>query len=74
MKVVIDRKNCVSCGSCWEVCPDFFEENTNDSFSQIIEKFRLDGNGAEGTPPEDKEACAVDAADLCPASVISVEQ
>ncbi len=51
MKVIIDRLNCVSCGTCWELCPDFFEENPDDSFSQVIERFRIEGNNAEGIPP-----------------------
>jgi ferredoxin len=71
MKVVIDRSNCVSCGTCWETCPQFFEQNPDDSFSQVIGKFRLGENPAEGTPPQDMEACAADAAGLCPASVIT---
>jgi ferredoxin len=74
MKVIIDRSNCVSCGTCWDTCPEFFEQNPDDSFSQIIEKFRLGGNYAEGTPPQNMEACAVDAADGCPASVITIKK
>ena len=73
MKVSIDRSNCVSCGSCWDTCPDFFEQNPDDSFSQVIEKFRFNGNMAEGQPPQDLEDCARDAADLCPVQIISVE-
>ncbi len=74
MKVIIDRSNCVSCGTCWETCPEFFEQNPDDSFSQIIEKFRHEGDIAEGIPPEDMEACAADAADVCPVSVITIEE
>ena len=74
MRVIIDRANCVSCGTCWETCPGFFEENPDDSFSQIIPKFRFEGSIAEGTPPEDMEVCTVDAADLCPVSVITLVQ
>lgn len=73
MKVIIDRQNCVNCGTCWEVCPGFFEQNPEDSFSQILEKYRIDGNIAKGIPTEDLEACTADAATLCPASVISIE-
>ena len=39
-KVVIDREGCISCGTCWEDCPDFFEENQDDNLSQIVEKYR----------------------------------
>ena len=72
MKVSVDRSNCTSCGTCWESCPAFFEENPDDHFSQVIEKFRLNGNIGEGTATEDLEACVNEAADLCPVSIITI--
>lgn len=74
MKVIIERSTCVSCGTCQETCPDLFEQNPDDSFSQIVEKYRLNGNIAEGTPPEELEACAREAADLCPVQIIMIEE
>jgi len=73
MNVNIDRGTCVSCGSCWETCPGLFEQDPDDSFSRIIEKYRTNGNIAEGTPTEDLEACAQDASDLCPVQIISIK-
>ena len=73
MRVVIDRMTCVSCGSCWEACPGLFEQDPGDSFSRIIEKYRIDGNIAEGILAEDLVACAQEAADLCPVQIISIE-
>ena len=72
MKVTIDRNGCVSCGTCWETCPDFFEQNGEDSFSQVREPFRTAGNPAEGSAPPELDSCVADAADLCPAQVIHV--
>jgi len=74
IKVIIDRQQCVSCGSCWDTCPAFFIQNTEDSFSEIVEEYRNDGNIAEGTPPAEAEDCARDAADLCPAQIIQIEE
>lgn len=74
MKVSIDRSNCTSCGTCWESCPDFFEESPDDHYSQVTGKFRSGENIAEGNSPDDLEACVTDAADLCPVSIISVEE
>jgi bacterioferritin-associated ferredoxin len=28
-----------SCGACWESFPEFFEENLDDGFSQVVEKY-----------------------------------
>jgi len=74
MKVSIDRSNCTSCGTCWDTCPAFFEENPDDHFSRVIEKFRLAGNIEEGSAPENLEACVAEAADLCPVQIIRVEE
>jgi ferredoxin len=74
VKIVIDRGNCISCGSCWETCPEFFEQNLDDSFSQVISAFRLNGSSAEGRPPVEMEECAAKAAELCCAEVIHVEE
>jgi len=47
MKITLDRENCSSCGTCWEACPEIFEQTPDDSLSQIVEKYRLNGNNAE---------------------------
>ncbi|MDD1704026.1 MAG: ferredoxin [Methanoregula sp.] len=73
MIVTIEREICVSCGNCWDSCPDFFEQNPDDSFSQILEGFRINKNNAEGTPPADQETCAWNAAELCPVGIIHIE-
>jgi ferredoxin len=74
MKVIIDRASCTSCRLCSETCPLLFEENEKDTFSQIVKKFRHDGNIAVGVPPEELEDCAREAADLCPVQIITIEE
>jgi ferredoxin len=74
MMVVIDRTNCVSCGTCSETCPDLFQPNPDDSFSQIVELYRVDRDIAKGKPSEALEPCARDAVDLCPVQIISIEE
>lgn len=74
MKIHIDRDDCTSCGTCWEACPEFFEMNPDDSLSQVIEKYRINGDRAKGTPPAGSEACARDSVDLCPVSIIHAEE
>jgi len=72
MKVQIDRNDCTSCGSCWDLCPGLFEENPDDHFSQITESNRA-GSEAQGNIPEDLEGCTLEAADTCPVQIIHIE-
>jgi ferredoxin len=74
MKVTIDRNECVSCGTCWETCPAFFEQNPDDSFSQVMAKFRSTQSSSEGISPQELDACVAEAAGLCPVQIIHVEE
>lgn len=71
VKVVIDRDGCISCGACWESCPDIFEQNPDDNQSQIVEKYRV-GELGEGEVPDDLIDCVITASDNCPVEVIHV--
>ncbi len=71
--VTIDRDDCISCATCWETCPEFFEQSDDDGFSQVIEKYRTDGDLARGMAPQELEQCVTDAAEGCPVSIIHVE-
>ena len=51
-RVTIDREQCISCGLCWDVCLEVFEQNTGDAFSQIVEKYRI-GSLGQGEVPEE---------------------
>lgn len=72
-RVTIARDECISCATCWETCPEFFEENPDDGFSQIIEEYRVDDPGA-GKAPGELENCVADAADGCPVEIIHIHE
>ncbi len=72
MNVTIDRMDCVSCGACWNTCPDLFEQNPCDSLSQITEPFRFCGDRAEGNVPDNLFPCSRDAMELCPVHIITI--
>lgn len=62
MKAFIDRDGCISCGLCTDICPDVFRM-ADDGLAEVY----------VDEVPEESEACAKDAEDSCPVSVISVE-
>ena len=66
MNVSIDRMACISCGACWNICPEFFGQNPCDSYSEVVEDFRFNEDRAEGIVPDSLCYCAKEAADLCP--------
>lgn len=72
INVIIDREGCISCGQCWDACPDFFEENAEDGWSQVVKKFRIAGKLNEGVAFEDIEECVKQAAEGGPAQVIHI--
>ena len=72
LPVSIDRQNCTSCGTCWDTCPDFFEEDPKDHFSRILERYRHGDSIADGRVPEELADCVKDAADSCPVQIITV--
>ena len=51
-----------------------FEQDPGDSFSRIVEKYRINGNIAEGKPAPEIEECIRDAADSCPVQIIEIEE
>ena len=72
MNVTIDRMACVSCGACWNTCPELFDQNHCDSLSEVVEEYRFNGDRAEGVAPDCLCCCAKEAADLCPVHIIRI--
>lgn len=72
INLTIDREGCISCGQCWESCPDFFTENAEDGWSQVAAKFRIAGKPNEGVVFEELEECVKKIVDECPAKVIHI--
>ncbi len=71
-KVTIVREECISCESCWTVCPEFFVQNPTDTWSEVVPKYRIAGNPAEGEAPEELLDKVKEASDSCPVQIIHV--
>ena len=71
-KVTIDREECISCESCWTICPEFFQQNAVDNWSEVVEKYRIGGNPAEGEAPGELQDKVQEASDACPVQIIHV--
>ena len=72
MKVTIEREECTSCELCWIECPEVFEENVDDGWSQIVAQYQTEGNPASGEVPDDID-CVQEAVIGCPVEIIHIE-
>ncbi len=70
--VTIDRDQCISCESCWQLCPEVFEQNSVDSWSQIVAKYQVGNDPSNGSVPDSLKDKAQEAADACPVTIIHV--
>ncbi len=71
-KVTITREECISCETCWTACPEFFQQNPNDNWSEVTPKYRVSGDPATGEAPADLMDKVKEAADSCPVTIIKV--
>jgi len=61
MKALIDRSGCIGCGLCADTCPEVFRM-ADDGLAEVISE----------TVPEAAQESAAEAAEGCPAGVITV--
>jgi ferredoxin len=74
MRVAVDRDECIACGTCWDDCPEVFEEDEADGLNQIVEAYRVGGDPAVGQVPDELVECVRRAAEGCPVEIIHVEE
>jgi ferredoxin len=71
MRVIIDRNECISCGSCVEICPEVYKIDV-DGKAAVTERYS-DKGPAQGDIPGEAIDCAERAAQSCPVNVITVD-
>ena len=73
-RIVINREDCTSCAACWDLCPDVFEEDPDDHYSRVVEKFRIGNDPARGEVTADLADLVKEAAESCPVEIIHLEE
>lgn len=63
MKASVNKERCIGCGACVATVPEVFDFDDDGLAKAIVDKV-----------PEEKEADAESAADMCPGSAITVEK
>lgn len=68
MKIIIHRLQCIGCGSCVAVCPEYFEM-VEDGLASI-KGGEMKGENMELEIQE--AACVQEAAEICPVQIIQI--
>ncbi len=75
VKVRVNKETCISCGVCWSLAPEVFEQDPQSSKSRIVEEYRVSDSPGEsvGEVPEELREKVESAASSCPTSSIITE-
>ena len=69
MKILLNKSNCIGCGTCWSLCDRLFKQG-NDGKSNLI-------NGSDSKDEQEKEitdvSCAKLAIETCPVQCIKIQ-
>ena len=72
-KIIYNKEECIGCGSCAAVCPDFWE--MGDDMKLQLKNSVKNAEGKFELEIEKKDlACNEEAAQICPVQVIKIEK
>ena len=72
IKVIHERPNCIACGACAAISPDFWEMD-EDGLSTLKGAVKVDDN-FELEITEEQKATNQEAAEVCPVQIIHVKE
>jgi len=64
LHVVVDQEKCCAAGQCVLIVPEVFDQNDDDGIVVLL----------EADPGEDKRCPVTEAAQVCPAAAITLEE
>ena len=72
-KIIQKKKECIGCGACAAVCPDFWEMD-DEGMAHLKGSTIVDENLEREINKEEERACSQEAVDVCPVGVIKLEK
>ncbi|MBT4604353.1 ferredoxin [archaeon] len=81
LKVLHFKPDCISCGACAAIAPEFWEMD-DEGLAQLKGSNKINANQDEKTPEEhweleikkDQKEANQDASDVCPVQIIKVQE
>lgn len=71
-KIIQKHEDCIGCGTCVVLCPDFWEMEDNGKAKPKMGKKNLQDGNYEFDIENEKIGCNKDAIDNCPVSIIKI--
>lgn len=71
-KIVQDRDNCIGCGACSAICPEFWEMD-EEGLARLREGTEAEGKWEREISTEEDRARVQETVDACPVRVIRLK-
>ena len=71
-KIIHNRDDCISCGACAAICPDYWELD-DEGMAKLKGAKQVNGRWVLEIKTEEAKAINQEAADVCPVAIIKLE-
>ncbi len=72
MEIILEKSECIGCGSCIALCSKFFE--IDEEGKAHLKKSEFDSKAEEETLEVSKAECAEEAIEICPVQCIKIKK
>jgi len=72
-KILHNFDECISCGACAAICPEFWEMD-DEGMAHLKESVKVEDHWERSIDTEDSRARNQEAADACPVDIIKIEK
>ena len=73
LKILFYKEECISCGTCAAICPEFWEMD-EEGMAHLKESRKAENHWERIIETEDARSRNQEAADACPVQIIKLEQ
>ena len=73
-KIILNKEECIACGSCAALCPDFWEMPEEGDMKINLKGSKKNEETGEWELEVKEIACNQDAVDCCPVQCIKIEK
>ena len=71
-KTIHYKSDCISCGACAAICPEFWEMD-EEGMAQLKGSKKMEGHWERIIDSEDARAQIQESVDVCPVQIIKIE-